>query len=232
VAGLGHFKAKCGQRVEVKRVKYPNGSRKKRTLRPQTLWKPSQRTHSLVHMGNQADRRWSPTQPYSKCQLQWDLTSYRKYNECRDIKALKINTVKGVGEATSWLMSSSKKTTRIRLTQVMHVTQRGQKILSLKNDQKWFKFDRWKVTFVSWKPKKYTLSLTRWRLYEVKNEGCTVEESVMAAVKRDVTLPTTLPGIGDRSPRRHSIKEVVTPEPSRVWKSQTHHLNGICRNVW
>jgi len=69
-----------------------------------------------------------------------DFTSYRRYDKCRIIKAFGRNMVKAVGKGN--VLANIKfrdKTTRIELTQVMHVPSVDGKILSLKRlDQKGF----------------------------------------------------------------------------------------------
>jgi len=70
-----------------------------------------------------------------------DFTSYWKYDKCQDIKAFGNNKVKGVGEGDIMAgVEFEGKTTRICLTQVMHIPGAKGKILSLKKlDQNRFK---------------------------------------------------------------------------------------------
>jgi len=69
-----------------------------------------------------------------------DFTSYRRYDKCWIIKAFGRNTVKAVGEGNVLAdIKFRNKTTRIELTQVLHVPSVDGKILSLKRlDQKGF----------------------------------------------------------------------------------------------
>src|SRR5467141_196514 len=100
------------------------------------------------------------------------------------------NMVKGAGEGDIDAdMVCRGKTTRIHLTQVMHVPEAEGKILSLKVlAQRGFEShilaDRIRIT----KDKKtYTEALLGSELYEVKMKVIPSHESVLAAVKRDNT---------------------------------------------
>jgi len=117
-----------------------------------------------------------------------DFTSYWKYDEFQDIKAFGNNTVKGVGEGDVMAdVEFEGKTTRICLTQVMHVPGTDSKILSLKKlDQKEFEIcimggniHILKVNEV------YAQASLGGDLYKVKMKIICTQESVMVTVKRD-----------------------------------------------
>src|SRR5882724_2851551 len=119
---------------------------------------------------------------------QEDFSSYRKYDQECSIKAFGKNSVKGIGEGDIDVnIECGSKTTRIRLSQVMHVPEAQGNILSLKIlAQKGFQShvlaDRIRISKANIT---YAKALLGKELYEVKMKVIPPQESVLAAVKRD-----------------------------------------------
>ena len=117
-----------------------------------------------------------------------DFYTYHKHNESQDIEAFSKNTVKGVGEGDIVTdIQHGDNTTRIRLTQVMHVPGTDGKILSLKVlDQKGFKSHIMGGCIRIMKDTEiYTKASLGGKIYEVKMKIVPSQDSVLVAVKRD-----------------------------------------------
>jgi len=119
---------------------------------------------------------------------QEDFSSYQKYDQERDIKVFGKNSVKGIGEGNIDVnIKCGGKTTRIRLSQVMHIPEAEGKILSLKIlAQKGFQShilaDRIRISKGN---TTYAEALLGKELYKVEMKVVQSQESVLAAVKRD-----------------------------------------------
>jgi len=117
-----------------------------------------------------------------------DFTTYHKFKKSRAIKAFRNNKVEAIGEGDIFAnVHYDSKTTRIRLTRVMHVPRANGKILSLKVlDQKGFES---RIMGGCVKIMKdniiYAEALLGGELYEVMLNIIPSKENVMTAVKRD-----------------------------------------------
>jgi len=161
-----------------------------------------------------------------------DFSSYRKYDKERTINTFGNNMVKGAGEGDIDAdVVFGGKTTRIRLTQVMHVPEAEGKILSLKVlAQRGFEShilaDHIRIT----KDKKtYAEALLGGKLYKVKMKVIPSQESVPAAVKRDnaaadlYTWHRRLGHLGDSM-----LKRLVGSGSVKGMDVTSTHLTGTC----
>ena len=142
--------------------------------------------------------------------------------------------MKGVGEGDITTdVEFEGKTTRIQLTQVMHIPSVGGKILSLKKlDQKGFEIRIVGGHIHIMKANEvYAEALLGGDLYEVNMKVIPAEESIMAAVKRDATtadLPTwhrRLGHLGDTA-----LRKLITSGTVKGMEVTDTHLNGICKD--
>ena len=122
------------------------------------------------------------------CPNQEYFSSNRKYDQECSIKAFGKNSVKGIGEGDIDVdIECGSKTTRIHLSQVMHVPEAEGNILSLKIlAQKGFQShvlaDQIRISKDNIT---YAEALLGKELYEVKMKVVHPQESVLATVKRD-----------------------------------------------
>ena len=139
----GHFKAKCWAKGGGQEGQYPEWFKGKRDSHTTNTIKTVSENPIVWTCGSISKPDvWiadSAATVHVSCNCD-NFTSYQKYDECQDIKAFSNNTVKGVGEGDIMAdVEFEGKTTRICLTQVMHVPGADGKILSLKKlDQKGF----------------------------------------------------------------------------------------------
>ena len=164
-----------------------------------------------------------------------DFTTYRTYEESRDIKAFRNNSVKGIGEGDITAdIEFQGKVTRICLTHVMHVPKAEGKILSLKLlDQKGF------VCHISGgcvrimkNAEIYMEAKLGGDLYEVKMKIIPPHEvHVLSAVKRDSsttdlsTWHRRLGHLGDSM-----LKKLVGFSTVKGMDITSTQLNGICED--
>ncbi len=163
-----------------------------------------------------------------------DFSMYHKYEDGRDIKAFGNNTVKGVGEGDIIAdITYGDKTTRIQLTQVMHVPNAGGKILSLKVlAQKGFESHIVGNHIQIVKDAKiHTEAVLGGELYEVKMSIVPPQDSILAAVKRDSaaadlsTWHRRLGHLGDTM-----LKKLVESQVVKGMDITDTHLGGICKD--
>jgi len=163
-----------------------------------------------------------------------DFTSYHEYDNERSINAFGNNLVKGVGEGDINVeVEYGGKTTRIRLTNVMHVPEAEGKILSLKVlAQKGFESlilaDRVRISRHN---QTYVEAMLGGELYEVKMKVLPPQENIMSAVKRDgpatdlYTWHRRLGHLGDTMLTKLAYSGVV--KGMEVTNSQ---LTGMCKS--
>jgi len=229
----GHIKAKCWSKGGGQEGQFPwkNNGRTSNTVNSVTdtpiVWAYGSSDRSDTWFADSAATiHVSPSRG--------DFSSYRKYEQERDIKAFRNNSVKGVGEGDIEAdIEYGGKTMRIRLTQVMHVPEAEGKILSLKVlAQKGFQSHILADCICITKDNiTYAEALLETELYEVKARIILSQESILATVKRDsvasnlYTWNWRLGHLGDSM-----LKQLARSTSVKGMDIMNSHLTGICGN--